>query len=89
MRALYFKQKHKLNYYDYISTIFGYLIITFFYLSLLSLVVFFVIYITEGIFNIAVNFILITIFIGCLWMVINPVQLKKENFTIQNMRTQV
>jgi len=85
MRALYFKQKHKLNYFDYISTIFGYLIITFFYLSLLSLVVFFVIYITEGIFNITVNFILITIFIGCLWMVIKPVQLKKENFITEKI----
>jgi len=85
MRALYFKQKYKLRYYDYISTMFGYLIITFFYLSLLSLVIFFVIYITEGIFNITVNLILITIFISCLWMVIKPLQFKKENFITEKI----
>ena len=85
MRALYFKQKYKLNYYDYISTVFGHLIITFFYLSSLSLVIFFIIYIREGIFNITVNFILITIFISCLWMVIKPVQFKKDNFITEKI----
>lgn len=85
IRAVYMKKKHKLNYSDFIASLFGTYIIIFLSSSLSALIIFLIIYLQYGIFNIPSFLIFCVIFFGTLFITKTKFQFKKENFISSNI----
>jgi uncharacterized protein (TIRG00374 family) len=80
IRAIYMKKKYKLNYSDFIASLFGNYIIIFLSASLTALIILLIIYIQNKTFNPLVFLIFSTILFGTIFLIKTKFKFKKENF---------